>query len=164
VSNDLVSLLRALAITSNLVIALGYVMLGFLVSTKFDAAGPTWALFGFKVAGLTFFIMCAVTHLHEASHIYDELLPIAYWSTWHYQAHMALQAVAAIVASGLGLGFISLRIFDKRYYAGLLDRVIDEQAQELSVLARRADVERAAAEAQAVAEAAEIVLKAMRGG
>jgi hypothetical protein len=158
-----VDVLRIVAAVANAVIAVNYAGLGIFICTRFDAAGPTAALKTFRWSSLTFFLLCSVSHVEEMAHILDGLLPVAYWSTWHYLGHIVVQAIAGSVGLVFGLCFVSIRIFSTSYYAGLLDRAIDEQAKHLAAMVRTQDVKAVAHEARIVADAAELIHRAMRG-
>lgn len=155
------SAMLLLAVISNVCISVGYAALGVLLASKFDAAAPTWALSTFKVSGLAFFLLCAATHGHNAWHIWtgqpDDPL------SWHYALIHVPQAVAAIVASVTGCSFISLRVYDRRYYKGLLDREIDREAARLAATLRASDVEMVAADARRVARATDLIGAYMQG-
>lgn len=142
-------------------IAAGYVSLGFLLASKFDAAAPTRVLWTFKLAGLLFFILCALTHIHHAWHVaygvQDDPLAL------HALLIHVPQGAAALVASVLGWSFISLRIYDRSYYGPFLDRAIDRNAREIAAQVRANDVEILATQARLVNDAAELIRKAMTG-
>lgn len=154
--------LLVLVVVCHLLVTGGYVGLGVFVAPRFDAAAPTWALRIFKAAGLAFFVACAYTHAHAGWHITDGSLPREYWATWHYIGHMAVQAIASLTALVMAFGFMSLRIYDRRYYGPFLDREIDRQAEVIAHRVRSADVEYVASEAKRMVDAAEVILRAMR--
>lgn len=149
-----------LAVVADLMIALGYVSLGLLLASKFDAAAPTRTLLAFKASGLLFFLLCAATHAHLAWHAWTGAAgdPLA----GHTLLIHVPQAVAALVASVLGWSFISLRIYDKSWYGPFLDRAIDRQAQEIAAQVRQSDVEHLATQARLVHDAAEVIAAAMQ--
>lgn len=147
--------LLAVAIASDLVIGLGYIALGLLLASKFDAAAPTLMLALFKAAGLLFLLLGAATRLDLAYHTWSDTLfdPLAAYALVGH----ALQAVAAVVAAGIGWGFISLRIYDRTVYLGLLDREIDRQARLVAARVRAGEVDALAKEARRLCDAAELI-------
>lgn len=153
---------RLVAIVANLVIVLNYAGLGLALSSRFDAPGPSWALRLFRWSGLAFFLGCSYSHAHMALHIYDGVLPVAYWATWHYLAHIVLQAAAGTASLILAASFVSIRIFDKRFTREMIDRMIGEATEKAAYLGRLRDVSDVAAEASRAREMADLILDAMQ--
>lgn len=147
--------LTVIAIFSDVVIAAGYVLLGALIAKKFDAAAPTWVLNTFKLAGLTFFVTCALTHLHHAEHVARNIPDDS--TSVHFLFIHGVQAVAAIVAGLIGWSFISLRIYDRSYYGPFLDRAIDREANQIALRVQLHEVETIANEAKRVSDMAEMM-------
>lgn len=119
-----------LAMIDHAAIASGYVGLGAFVSRKFDAAAPTMALRAFRLACMLFFICCALDHLDWTIHLATGT-PIDMLNGFHLIVDTA-QGIGSLVAVVLGLAFISLRIFDRTYYGGVLDRAIDAEAHRVA--------------------------------
>ena len=151
-----------IAVGSDLLIATGYLMLGALVVGKFDTAAPTWALRIFRLSGLVFFVLCAATHVHQAGHAFYRMEPDP--TSGHALGIHVVQGIAAVVASVIGWTFVSLRIYDRTEYLGLLDREIDRQARAIAARVRERDVDHLASEARRVADAAELISSALRSG
>jgi hypothetical protein len=155
-----VELWRAIAIASNVAVAVGYAGLGIFLAPKFDAGAPTWVLTIFKVSGLAFFLLCADTHIHEAYHIWDGLLSPEYWLDLHYLGMMIAQGVAAATSLVLALGFINVRVFDKRYTRALLDRMLEETVDELARRDRSRRISDSMHNVRQVREIADLMLAA----
>jgi hypothetical protein len=155
-----VELWRVIAVASNIAVAVGYAGLGIFLAPKFDAGAPTWVLHIFKISGLAFFILCADTHIHEAYHIWDGLLPPEYWLDVHYLAMMVVQGIAASISLVLALGFINARVFDKRYTRALLDRMLEETADEIARGDRDRRISDTMRDARHVREIADLMLAA----
>lgn len=155
---------QVVVVACHLLVAGGYVGLGLFIAPRFDAAAPTWALRLFKGSGLVFFLTCAYSHAHFGVHIWDGVLQREVWATPHYVVHMVAQAVASVMALLLAFGFISLRVYDRSHYRGLLDRAIDEQAAKIAAGMKRLDIEHVVTETKRLADAAELVRRALENG
>jgi hypothetical protein len=153
--------LVGMKIAADLAIAAGYVSLGALLTLKLDAAAPTRMLLAFKLAGLVFFLLCAYAQADLAWHDWSRA-PYDVYALNAVLIH-AGQAIAAAIASVIGWSFISLRIYDRKVYSGLLDREIDRQAHQVAAQVRSYDVGSLAVEARRVADAAELIRAAYDG-
>ncbi len=152
----------SVAIAMNLFIAMNYVGLGLVIARRFDAAAPTWALEIFKAGGLAFFIGCAYTYIHMAYHIAEGTVPPSFWLSWHYLAHIVLQAVGGLAAFLMSLTFINVRLFDRRFTREMIDRMVDEATDQAARSARLRGVSGVVADARRAREAADLILKAMK--
>lgn len=158
----LIEATRIIAAIANIAVAFGYAGLGIFLAPKFDAGAPTWALTLFKLSGLLFFLMCSITHTHEAYHIWEGLLPREYWYDALYLSHMIVQAVASGMALVFAFGFINVRVFDKRFTREMIDRMANEATEQIAIGRRREDVGLAAREAAEIRDIATLLLEAYR--
>jgi hypothetical protein len=127
------------AILFNVVISLGYGGIGVYVAPKFDAAAPSVGLKLTKASALVFFITCAMTHVELATHIYTDRP--AWMLTPHFIVVHGLQAAAAPTFLFLASAYMSIRIFNRQLYQGLLERRIVEVRDEV-LRQQEADAER----------------------
>lgn len=129
--------LLLLSIMNHLAISGGYIGLGVFVSSRFDAAAPTRALLTFRAVSAAFFICCALDHIDWAWHLFT-ITPVDMLNLFHLLVD-SVQAISAVSAVTLALGFMSLRVFDRTYYRGMMDRAIDDEARRIVDEQRRSD-------------------------
>jgi hypothetical protein len=144
-NDDPLALLAVIiAVASNVGIALGYAGIGIYVAPKFDAAAPSFGLKVTKASALIFFITCAMTHVELALHAISDR------PEWMLSPHFLLvhsiQAIAAPVFLLMASAYMSIRIFNRQLYEGLLARRIAEVRDE--VLRQKAQDERAELDAR----------------
>lgn len=127
--DPLLLLAVGVAVVANLLIAAGYAGIGIWVAPKFDAAAPSGGLRLTKVSALVFFITCAMTHIEMALHVYQDR-PEWMLST-HFLLIHAIQGLAAPTFLLLATTFMSIRIFNRQLYEGMLARRIAEVRDEV---------------------------------
>jgi hypothetical protein len=153
-------LLTLVAVAANLLISTGYILIAAWVVPKFDAAASSWGLRAAKLAGLTFFVTCALTHLESAAHAATGV-PHDVTAAHSLVVHV-VQAIAAPAFLICASTWMSIRIYNRAHYLGMLDREIVRRAHALAHTVRAADVDAVHREARAVAAVAEVILKAMQ--
>jgi hypothetical protein len=131
------------AIISNLAIAFAYLGIGLYVTPKFNLAGTSHGSRLAKLAGLTFFVTCAITHLELASHATGEIISAietqAGWLiSWHGIITHAVQAIAGLSFLALAMRHLQIRIYNKQYYERVLDDRIRQIERQLNDVAPNA--------------------------
>jgi hypothetical protein len=124
-----VLLAAGIAVVSNLVIAAGYAGIGIWVAPKFDAAAPSGGLRLTKVSALVFFITCAMTHIEMALHVISDRPE--WMLSLHFLLIHTIQGLAAPCFLFLATAFMSIRIFNRQLYEGMLARRIAEVRDEV---------------------------------
>jgi len=127
--DPLVVLAVGIAVLSNLLIAAGYAGIGVWVAPKFDAAAPSGGLRLTKLSALVFFLTCAMTHVELALHAFADRP--AWMLSPHFLIVHTVQGLAAPTFLLLATAFMSIRIFNRQLYEGLLARRIAEVRDEV---------------------------------
>ncbi|MGE4164288.1 MAG: hypothetical protein AB7G23_21435 [Vicinamibacterales bacterium] len=138
--DPLLLLAVGVAVVSNLLIAAGYAGIGIWVAPKFDAAAPSGGLRLTKLSALIFFLTCSMTHIELALHAYTDR-PDWMLST-HFLVVHTIQGLAAPTFLFLATAYMSIRIFNRQLYEGMLARRIAEVRDE--VIRAREEDERSA--------------------
>lgn len=136
--DPLLLLAVGIAVLSNLLIAAGYAGIGIWVAPKFDAAAPSGGLRLTKLSALIFFLTCAMTHIELAAHAYQD--QPAWMLSPHFLLVHTIQGLAAPTFLFLATAYMSIRIYNRSLYEGMLARRIAEVRDE--VLRQREEDER----------------------
>ena len=134
--DPLVLLAVGISVLANLVIA-GYAGTGIWVAPKFDAAAPSVGLRLTKLSALIFFLTCAMTHIEMASHVYYDRPE--WMLSLHFVVIHSVQALAAPTFLVLATAYMSIRIFNRELYEGMLARRIVEVRDEVLRLRRESE-------------------------
>ena len=98
-------------VMANLAIALAYFVLGIYVAPRFDIVGSPWGVKVTKYAMLTFFLLCALTHIELIVHVLEEPKGQVQWMlSWHMVLIHVFQAIAAPIAAVFTWMYLLIRI------------------------------------------------------
>lgn len=131
------------AVVANSVIALLFLSIGLYVAPKFVFAAPHGGARLARWSGMTFFVMCAMTHLELVAHAFSEgetaLNSPTWLDTWHGLIVHNAQALAGTAFLFLSIHYLAVRIYNRAFYTQLLDRRVADIEAEIS--ARRTQPE-----------------------
>lgn len=157
--NEIIRILLSIA---KLIVAICYMMVGFLIVPRIDAAASRKRVMLIR-SGLSIFTGLSVgTYLHLSWFFFTDSMPDIYYLSPLYIVFVPLHALVGMYTAYIMYTLVSVRIVDEETYTKFIDRQIRLESDRIIQQTSQEALDQLLQQSKEVKDMAELILKAYK--